>query len=104
MNIKIIKTESLIEFSTCFYKLVQNLVFNNTLDLIDTKNTMEQAIEPYRKLIIACVSSLANAISLKKIINLINRQSKNFTNLQTCLVPNLAVFKKVYTVDGETSK
>ena len=35
---------------------------------------------------------------------MINTQSKKFTSLKTCLVPSLAVFKKVYTVDEETRK
>ena len=73
MNIKIMKTESLIKFFTFFYKLAQNLVFNNILDLIDAKNAMEQAIESYRELAIAYASLLANAISLEEIYNLINR-------------------------------
>ena len=42
---------------------------------------MEQELEPYQKLAIACASPLANAISLKEIVNLINRQSKNFSQL-----------------------
>ena len=65
---------------------------------------MKQAIESYRELAITCASPLANAISLKEIINLINRQSKNFTSLQTCLISKLALFKKFYIVDGKTSK
>ena len=81
MNIKILKNEALTDFANQFYKAVQNLKFNNSLDLIDAKNAMEQAIEPYRELAIACASPLANAINLKEIVNLVNCQSKNFSQL-----------------------
>ena len=47
MNIKILKNEALTDFANRFYKAAQNLKFNNSWDLIDAKNAMEQAIEPY---------------------------------------------------------
>ena len=72
MNIKILKSESLIEFTNWFFKLAQELKFNGTLDLINIKNAMEQDIKPYRHLAIACASPLANAINLKEVINLLN--------------------------------
>ena len=93
-----------------FYKAAYNLKFNNSLDLIDAKNAMEQAIEPYQELAIACASPLANAINLKEIVNLMNCQSRNFSQLNpacstfSSLSLPSSNFKKVYTVDKETCK
>ena len=110
MNIKILKNEALTDFANRFYKAAQNLKFNNSLDLIDAKNAMEQALEPYQELAIACASPLADAINLKEFVNLINRQSKNFSQLNPArsTFPSLSLlssnYEKVYTVDKETCK
>ena len=69
MNIKIRKGKALTDFVIWFNKAAQKLKCNNKLHLIDLKNAMEHAFEPYQEPSIACISPLANATNLKIIFN-----------------------------------
>ena len=61
IKIKNQKCKALANSATWFYKTAQNLKLYNSLGLIDAKNAMEQALEPYQEMAIACTSPLANA-------------------------------------------
>ena len=81
MLIKLIKGESLLDFTCQFYEKAQFLKYHGHLLLIDAKNAMFQALDPYRSLSLFTAQGIRQAKNTKEIKNAVAVMSRQFNNI-----------------------
>ena len=97
MLIKLIKGESLIDFTRRFYEKAQFLRCHGHLLLIDAKNAMFQALDPYQSLSLFTAQGIRQAKNIKEIKNAVAVMSRQFNNITD---QELYPKKKVFNVSN----